>query len=875
MITLLGALALLAGSLASAQAERRVALVIGNSSYRYMTALKNPRNDANDVATALRDLGFEVIPRNDVTRADISNVLKDFSRLAAGADTALFYYAGHALEFRGRYFLVPTDAELEAGDLLQYDTLSAEDVREVLAKATGVRLMIFDACRNDPLGGPGSLSPEAARGVREEALSRFIAGASQGQGMVMAYATAPFSEAEDGATRNSPFTHALLKWLREAEMEVRPLFQRVSRDVFDQTGGRQVPEISLALNSPFVLNRTESHHSAWLRIRMSSDPLDFRDFLARFPHSEHAARAARRLEVLERAQRLAEQRQREEEARRRAEEERRRREEAEQRAAAARAEQARLAEERRRTRCAEEAVRIEGLHAAGLRVDLDRLKAGLACPEESGPRLEAALTDLAEQEARAQRARAEALCRQEAERVERYAQADRKDDLVALEAATRCAETRSLARRAIAVIERHEEEERSRQRAAAARREEAERQAEERRRREAACAEEARRIRDAAGGPDARAGLEAIRGRVQCEENVAALEAGLSVALAKEAAAREAAASEAAAREAAAKDVAARQAALREAAVREAAAREVAAKEAAAKEAAARESSAKEAAAREVASREAALKEQQAAARAACSAEAAAYAALDAADPVALTAFVRTARCPDVAAAARAQIQRLAADRDRIEQACARDRGEFERLRQLGVEGRDRLEHLATATTCEGLKPLVVAALGPGAMSGLSPAPAVNAPEHVRRAARALRQIGCFDGADDDGSLDSVRAALRKYYGVRDVKPASLDVDEAVAKRLEAEGRRRVCPLECPKGQEAQGERCVPVVASRPPEAERPASKPAAKPAPKPAAKPAAKPAPAAAKPAPAPKPSPPVAAAPPARRAPTIILGN
>lgn len=961
LIAALGALVLLAGSLSSAQAERRVALVIGNSSYRSMTALQNPRNDAADVATTLRDLGFEVMLRPDVERSAIGTVLKDFSRMVVGADVALFYYAGHALEFRGQYFLVPIDAALEDGDALKYDMISAEDVRELLGRASGVRLMIFDACRNDPLDAAGTFSPEAARAVRRDALTRALEGASGAQGMVVAYATAPFDVAEDGKARNSPFTRSLLKWMREAELEVRPMFQRISRDVYDQTRGRQVPEISVALNSPLVLNRTESHNSAWLRIRQSSDPLDFRDFLARFPYSEHAPRAARRLDVLERAQRLAEQRQREEEAQRKAEEERLRREEAERRAAAERAEQLRQAAERRRAACADERGQIDALRAAGRRSDLERLKAVSACPEESGPRVDAVLAELAE-----------AACRQEAERVDQLAAAGRKDDLLALDTASRCAETRRLARQAVAAIERREEEERARQRAAAARREEAERQAAEQRRRDALCADEARRIRDAAGGEAARAGLDALRARLQCDENAGLLEAARAAAsareaamkdaaareavardiaakeaaakdaaakeaaakevaakdaaakdaaakasaareatakeatakesavreaaakeaaakesAAKEAAAKEAAAKEATAKEAAAKASAAREAAAKEAVAREAAAREMAAREAAAKESAAKEAAAKESAAKESAAKDAAAREAQAAARAACAAEASAFSVLDASDPLPLAAFARTARCPDVAAAARAQLQRLETERDKVEQACARDRGEFERLRQLGAEGRDRLERLGAATACEGLRPLVVAALGPGGVpGGEAAAPAVNAPVLIRRASRALRQIGCFDGGADDESLESVHAALKRYNTVRAVEPAALDVDEAVVKRLEGEGRQRVCPLECPAGEEARGERCVPGAAARP--REREGAKPAPQAAPKPAApKPAApklaapKPAPkpaaeAAPKPAAAPRPTPPVASAPPpARRQPSIILGN
>ncbi len=837
MMLVLGVVTLLAGSLSSAHAERRVALVIGNSSYRSMTALKNPRNDATDVATSLRDLGFEVMLRTDMERGAVRATLKDFSRMVSGADTALFYFAGHALEFRGQYFLAPIDVALEDGDALKYDMLSAEDVRELLDKATGMRLMIFDACRNDPLDPAGAFSPEAARTVRQDTLLRALDGAKGGQGMVVAYATAPLDVAEDGKARNSPFTRALLKWLMEPDLDVRPLFQHVSRDVHEQTRGRQVPEISLALSGPYILNQTESHNTVWLRIRQSSDPIDFRDFLARFPYSEHAPNATRRLAVLERAQRLAEQR--------RAEEERLRREEAERRASAERAEQVRQAEERRRTVCGEERDRINALRTLGPRDALERLKAASTCLEESGPLVDAALNELSEREAREQHAQAEAAaCRQEGARVPQLAAAGRKDELAALDAGTRCMETHRLAREAIADIERRDEEERSRQRTTAARRAEAERQAQELLRRQEMCAEEARSIRDTASGDGARARLDALSGRLGCNENSGLLETNLRAATTREAN-------------------------MKEAAEREAVAKETSARETAEKDAAATAAAAKATAAKEAAAREAAV---QATARATCTAEVAAFTALDPVDPAPLAAFARTARCPDVATAALAQMQHIVAERDRLEQSCAHDRIEFEHLRQMGSEGRLRLEQLGAATACEGLKPLVLAALGTSSLPNEPSPPAVNAPEQLRRASKALRHMGCFDGNADDGSLDSVRQAVRKYYTVRAMDPPPRDVDDAVVKQLEGEGRRRVCPLECPEGERVKGDRCVPSTASQPHQRERDAVKPAPqKPAPRPAQKPAASPKPAAAPP----RPSPPVAAAPAPKRQPSIILGN
>ena len=105
---------LLACSISDAKADRRVALVVGNSHYSNASLfLANPKNDAEDVAAALRGVGFEVIQAIDANKRDLDLNMAKFARLAADADAALFYYAGHAVQYQGRTFLMPTDAEVE------------------------------------------------------------------------------------------------------------------------------------------------------------------------------------------------------------------------------------------------------------------------------------------------------------------------------------------------------------------------------------------------------------------------------------------------------------------------------------------------------------------------------------------------------------------------------------------------------------------------------------------------------------------------------------------------------------------------------------------------------------------------------------------
>ena len=312
-------LALFAASAASA--ERRVALVIGNSQYKNSNlVLFNPKNDAEDVAASLRSLGFEVILKIDADRRDFDLAMTQFARVATYADTALFYYAGHALQHQGQNYLMPTDAELEDELSLRYEMVSLDDVRAGLERAGGVKIMILDACRNNPvLDG----LKRRMRGItRDAATVRGLARISGAQGEVVAYATAADQVAADGSGRNSPFTAALLKRLAEAGLEIGTMFRRVAADVTEQTKGQQHPELLISLISEYYLNQNDS--PVWERIKDTVDPAAFRDFVDRFPSSPRASDARFRLQMLEREPfvRQPPQRSRDEDQRAKAEAER-------------------------------------------------------------------------------------------------------------------------------------------------------------------------------------------------------------------------------------------------------------------------------------------------------------------------------------------------------------------------------------------------------------------------------------------------------------------------------------------------------------------------------------------------------------------------
>jgi hypothetical protein len=288
-------LALLSAS--AACAERRVALVIGNSQYKNSNLiLFNPKNDAEDVAASLRSLGFEVILKIDADRRDFDLAMTQFARVATYADTALFYYAGHALQHQGQNYLMPTDAQLEDEISLRYEMVSLDDVRAGLERAGGVKIMILDACRNNPV--LDRLKRRMTGMTRNVDTVRGLARISGAQGEVVAYATAADQVAADGSGRNSPFTAALLKRLAEAGLEIGTMFRRVAADVTEQTKGRQHPELLISLISEYYLNQND--RPLWERIKDTADPAAFRDFIDRFPSSPRASDARYRLQILER-----------------------------------------------------------------------------------------------------------------------------------------------------------------------------------------------------------------------------------------------------------------------------------------------------------------------------------------------------------------------------------------------------------------------------------------------------------------------------------------------------------------------------------------------------------------------------------------------
>ena len=230
-------LAAVLGGAGVAGGDERVALVIGNSAYEGIGELPNPKNDATDVGGALRDLGFGVTILVDGDRAGMEEALRTLARQSVGADVVVVFYAGHGMEIDGTNYLVPVDARLERDADVEYETVDLDQVLRA-TEGAGLRLVILDACRDNPLA-------QRMRRVRAtRSISRGSFGDLDEQALLdetlVAYAAAAGTTAADGSGRNSPYTAALLEYLGQP-LEISGLFRRVRARVLETTEGRQRP----------------------------------------------------------------------------------------------------------------------------------------------------------------------------------------------------------------------------------------------------------------------------------------------------------------------------------------------------------------------------------------------------------------------------------------------------------------------------------------------------------------------------------------------------------------------------------------------------------------------------------------------------------
>ncbi len=295
--------------------EQRVALVIGNSSYKD-APLRNPVNDANDVAAALREIGFRVTLKTNAGQRQMKDAIREFGTELARGGVGLFYYAGHGIQYKGRNFLVPVGANIEREAHVEDETVDAAFVLAQMEDARNrVNIVIVDACRNNPY----------TRGFRS--VSRGLAQMDAAQGTLIAFATAPGSVAADGDGRNGVYTKHLLRQVRQPGVPVELMFKRVRDGVMEETKEKQTPwessslrgadfyfsgklVSSLGATTPIGEITPQTSKKAtdaiafelayWEAVKDSKDVADFSAYLEKYPDGQFSALAKNRIAATQR-----------------------------------------------------------------------------------------------------------------------------------------------------------------------------------------------------------------------------------------------------------------------------------------------------------------------------------------------------------------------------------------------------------------------------------------------------------------------------------------------------------------------------------------------------------------------------------------------
>lgn len=225
--------------------EKRVALIIGNSDY-VDAPLRNPANDARDMAASLRKLGFEVIEEIDVrTQNDMKRAVRDFGKKIRDGGVGLFYYAGHGIQLNGVNYLIPTQANIENEADVEYETLQVNMVLDQMEYARNrMNIVVLDACRNNPFARSFRSSSKGLSTITKSPSGTFIA-----------YATSPNSVASDGEGENGLYTEELLDQIEVPGLTIEQVFKNVLANVKDRTDGAQIPWTTSSIDGEFFFKK--------------------------------------------------------------------------------------------------------------------------------------------------------------------------------------------------------------------------------------------------------------------------------------------------------------------------------------------------------------------------------------------------------------------------------------------------------------------------------------------------------------------------------------------------------------------------------------------------------------------------------------------
>ena len=281
------------------QGQKRVALVIGNAAYQGSSTLRNPVNDAHAMSDALNGLGFQVIEVTDASQKEMNRAITTFGSKLNAETVALFFYAGHGLQVKGRNYIIPVDAQIETESAVASESVSVDTVLEQL-NASPISIVVLDACRNNPfersfrkMGGGGLAQMDAP------------------MGSFIAYATAPGKTAADGDGKNGLFTQELLKQINEPGLSLESVFKRVRASVSSKSGSAQMPWDSSSMTGDFyfkpgsgtqvaslvpvavahIKTHDEIEQDTWEGVRDSNNAGAVQEYLKQYPKGRFAGQA--------------------------------------------------------------------------------------------------------------------------------------------------------------------------------------------------------------------------------------------------------------------------------------------------------------------------------------------------------------------------------------------------------------------------------------------------------------------------------------------------------------------------------------------------------------------------------------------------------
>lgn len=297
---------------------KRVALIIGNSTYEHAPVLPNPANDTADVAAAFSELGYEVQLLEDATRGDLLDALKVFRSESLGAEHSIIYYAGHGVEIDRQNYLIPIDAKLSADIDVEYEAIPLDLLVVAASGAKNLQLVVLDACRDNPF------LEQMTRTVATRSIGRGLATFEPAGNSLVAYSAREGTVALDGSGKNSPYATAFLSALKQPDLEIGQFFRHVRDNVIQVTKSKQEPFLYGSLSSKPVFFSPQGRPPAqnldvakqapetqiskeallsielsfWESIRDGNEPTDFEDYIDRYPNGQFRSLAQRRLAAL-------------------------------------------------------------------------------------------------------------------------------------------------------------------------------------------------------------------------------------------------------------------------------------------------------------------------------------------------------------------------------------------------------------------------------------------------------------------------------------------------------------------------------------------------------------------------------------------------